>query len=1461
MTARPVRKRVLSHLKPQKQIIQSSQAKEEKKNIVSVSAHEIEKTKQLLKHVLSFRPWYFKSEIARATPLTEQEVNDVLKELEINRSIQSADRSTRKRKIIQDVRNALDSVDPVFRLYTITRRDFLPTYLTGLSTDVRMTEVFGDDMKMRTKMKTILYKNMASALRNDYKYWKQFMIKLLHSVEKGYSAKEIAKAEGVKRSPFIIDEEMVEEMKKILKEVGSASKISKSLTPDENEWIQKTAKRLVENLPKEITEIRLCPAYASNSKETRGMQRMIADVREDGTFRTFSRATYNIPFLNYTPPKRLQMASHSIAKNRTHITLLYGEEPRVKAEYNDLAGKGINAKLEIVRSGPLYVKTYGGGIVVTEGFAKKMRYRLRSPAKNAIAMNPNDFVPEGTYVRRGDRLVLSPIEQLGMGMEDTFSPYEGKVHWVSDPKKHVRKDGYVFYTRKYVIERESDLIPGDKLMTRTGIRGVITDIIPGDEPKIYVNYEDVWKEMDPELDKKGRALREKEKRGEPLTDEEKLILREWKKIRNKRKASVFKEAEAGDGYVFVYPEPDGFVKDYNAQGLKMSWTMLMGALERTTFDKLWMRYFFPRKEIHEVMKALHLKLVKTEDGKYKFVQDEEEPTPDKDGFVIKFKHRVGNKEYNYLYVPRRYQRFFYDSEHNLRRFGFWPEMTEAEKRVMWNKNFKVYLAKRLYQLLFAPRYAMALDRKIVAADVPQDTVVIGEKLAKMLGVKDGDLVGFRKEPITDSNSILTLKVKVDKTGKYDHVIGINPFVAEQAQSDFDGDSVVADTVIAVRFPLSEKSKTMRGNVELMTIEELFNMFKEGAFRTADGREIIDLRDKDIQILTGEYKNGKAVGRFAKPSYIMRHKVKKRVFYVKDTDAGVPLVTEDHSLMSNGKSVKPTELGEDFKLDTIDDFNHSGMYSDGEKLNKITELDLADYVDEMRKHLSSMYDIEVHEKEIHFVWYYRTMKRDGEYKHFVLPRFIKMDERFGLLAGLYLSEGSCYKLKAAYLLSNANPLLIKLANKIMKKVFGVEGKIDRYRKEGCFYDMYRLKFPLQVALAFRILFGSTLKEKRLPRNFTKFSKKFLKGLIRGYMLGDGALETFDWYLRSGSLSSSSRVLISQLVFIVKFIIGGKNFRFKVKVKKNGELHYDVFWNIDRNGYNFEKMRDRMEEIEYDGYVYDIEVPSTHTFVDVLGGVVLHNTASLFVPHPGEEFIPKYPKDIFKKGIDAPLPSKEEIEKTFTPDEDLADEVRLYNKETREQDNKEIKIFGGLRKRAFTLYPHLPVSLKRLNEIFNVERVMKAKGVDADEEIRKELERYIKKHTMYSKERRKLASLYMMIPEFIKKFERVMDKVIDLEIQPNKYLLDKIIYWTVIGKPKSLIHMGKKIEEMEEILKDVRRQRHRIEQTIQKEKKHFTEIELRHMYDTVRQLYLYEQDLAATIRELKQKAKKKGEKTNN
>jgi hypothetical protein len=269
-------------------------------------------------------------------------------------------------------------------------------------------------------------------------------------------------------------------------------------------------------------------------------------------------------------------------------------------------------------------------------------------------------------------------------------------------------------------------------------------------------------------------------------------------------------------------------------------------------------------------------------------------------------------------------------------------------------------------------------------------------------------------------------------------------------------------------------------------------------------------------------------------------------------------------------------------------------------------------------------------------------------------------------------------------------------------------------DGRRYPVYNIGLNSKIMNDIFGSFMTTNKIRQLPSDVFRYPKKFLLGMFRGYLLGDGTFENFDWHLRSGGFATSSRKLASQLVFILKYKFDAKNFRYKCKVKPNGKLHYDISWNND-------------------DYVYDFEVPETHTFIDALGNVVLHNTVVAFVPAIKDAIV-ELPNDAKEKLVEI---KKDKYDKKF---EDLYDKARnlkmakdeqelgvmcaAYNQQIAETENELIERLGGLRKRSLILqgkeappvvkigegtkYEETHVlDIALINQITDVEKILKMK----------------------------------------------------------------------------------------------------------------------------------------------------------
>jgi hypothetical protein len=568
---------------------------------------------------------------------------------------------------------------------------------------------------------------------------------------------------------------------------------------------------------KEIYDKELDPAFASSSKKWRGRQRMVSD--DD---RTFGRITYNLPYLLWMHPKRIQVHGHNMAKALPE--LINPEEPIVKAEYNDIPG--INGKVRFPRNVQEYVQTQEAGMIVTESFADKFEYFTVVEEGSMIAEMPSGFptaprvnkelkehkdykqvtdVIKGTYpVDRLDPLTLGGFEDLGAGVGNKFAKHSGELFLVGQPKQRRRKitlaqgesgddiQEVVYYSQDYQIVREDKLRVGDKILDRGGLKGIISDIVPSlgnaDDGKPYdlvCNYDEVWRESN-----------------DPLEDEKFLK-------QGKKKSAIVLEHEEGDGYVFFFMI-DKFAQDSTTTGLSFSPTLVSGlwewALDGLPHDteeardemieKFASRYFRGEGNLVPTLKALHYKAVKRGDVVTLEI-DDREPTPDDDGEVVDLPHTYAGNTYQKAYVPHSVARVYFDGKTFREVFIAQKDKTPNDASDFYWFNI-MKQTKNRFSLFPKMDWGVQLVTRPWAED-PKDPTKYHKVQMDYLDVidmggdpHDPDLrVTFRKEPVTGKESVQTHPVEVDFTGKVRGTIGLNPTVALEATIDYDGDTVVA----------------------------------------------------------------------------------------------------------------------------------------------------------------------------------------------------------------------------------------------------------------------------------------------------------------------------------------------------------------------------------------------------------------------------------------------------------------------------------------------------------------------------------------------------------------------------------------------------------------------------------------------------------------------------------------------
>ena len=389
-----------------------------------------------------------------------------------------------------------------------------------------------------------------------------------------------------------------------------------------------------------------------------------------------------------------------------------------------------------------------------------------------------------------------------------------------------------------------------------------------------------------------------------------------------------------------------------------------------------------------------------------------------------------------------------------------------------------------------------------------------------------------------------------------------------------GDSVGGDTVIY----------TNKG------MKKIKDLFEKVDYRIGDKEYCIP---KDLKVLTLE--NGMAV--FKPVKYVMRHKTKKRMFRIWLSNTWFVDVTEDHSLMgylnkskmAKARSimdriveVKPTELGKTVKSLIC--------------LKKLPyECKSRGYPKEVYEFMGLFVGDGSYNSSIGSKNYYLCLSCGNDADE-IVKKVIEPLKARGYIKNCWISKNRNGDLKVNGL---------KLV-RLMDEFRNANGKVI---PEWLFYESEE-----NVSAFLRGLFtadGTVMIRSGKPIvRLTTTSYEIAKA-VQNLLLRLGIASTIfreskpNRYLNSNPTSYSYHVYVKDWVLFkerVGFITDRKLERLNSFVVKDQKREF--------RRYDFDLIHPKkVEEIEYDDYVYDIEVEGTHTFFG--NGILLHNTDSLFI----------------------------------------------------------------------------------------------------------------------------------------------------------------------------------------------------------------------------------------------------------
>jgi intein/homing endonuclease len=143
------------------------------------------------------------------------------------------------------------------------------------------------------------------------------------------------------------------------------------------------------------------------------------------------------------------------------------------------------------------------------------------------------------------------------------------------------------------------------------------------------------------------------------------------------------------------------------------------------------------------------------------------------------------------------------------------------------------------------------------------------------------------------------------------------------------------------------------------------------------------------------------------------------------------------------------------------------------------------------------------------------------------RFVKVDEDFMCLMGLYLGDGSTNKNNVMFSYGVGDSAIEETV-RLSSKVFGVEATIEENEKS----NLTSVVIPSKaVSKFFKIVFeGRSAPEKRMPSWFLYLPEKKQEALIRGLMLSDG------YWARGRSIIGTTSETLAKQTWLMLFRLG-------------------------------------------------------------------------------------------------------------------------------------------------------------------------------------------------------------------------------------------------------------------------------------------------------------------------------------
>ncbi len=449
-----------------------------------------------------------------------------------------------------------------------------------------------------------------------------------------------------------------------------------------------------------------------------------------------------------------------------------------------------------------------------------------------------------------------------------------------------------------------------------------------------------------------------------------------------------------------------------------------------------------------------------------------------------------------------------------------------------------------------------------------------------------------------------------------------------------GDSLTEERFVTVRDP--------EGRVKPMNMTDLFDeasapvAYGEKETAPLDGYEALSVDPSTRE------------RRWAPIRAVIRHEIQEPVYRVWQKH-GETRVTQDHSIMTLGPGGLAETRPEDIGLREL------VPVEEVQRGDPVTRLDLYELLDGYEftleaKGKTRRARVKLDGDRVTFGWQNRA-------RPISIPRFIEVGspefESLCRLVGAYVAEGSAStpettesrmgaslassdeawlkQLQGDYhrLFDNAKASIVR-STKGTRTIERADGTVLEYEDK-----TRKLQMMNQMsAVFFRQLCGQRSAGKRLPRFVFNVDEEHQRLVLETIVQGDGSTwpderysdayheENFSYTTRSLALASGVSVLLRQL---------GINYSIQFRPSKRT-------YTLKTSSASNARLETRVREEPYEGYVYDLDVEETDTFVDACGQILVHNTDSVMVF--AEDTI-----DRFIEQVNEELPIELEVEAEF------------------------------------------------------------------------------------------------------------------------------------------------------------------------------------------------------------------------